>query len=90
MLYFVPWVVFLLAVALAVPVVSMLEKRKHAPPKPAKDESIDQDAVSAEDVDMGNSKGELGDESMQDFPEEDVQIDAPGGDDFSAFDEDFK
>ncbi|QDT04522.1 hypothetical protein K227x_29140 [Rubripirellula lacrimiformis] len=91
MLYFIPWVVFLLAVVLSVPVVSWLEKRKHGPPKSsskvaddaADDESAGDDPLSEDAVEVAEDAAEV---EMAD----DVQFDAPGGEDFSAFEEDFK
>jgi hypothetical protein len=93
MLYFIGWVLFLLVVALAIPVASFLEKRKYAAANPqvaaVEDEaSFDENAESDDPVD------EFGQESSDEFGGgEEVEfgeVEATGGDDFSAFDEEFK
>ncbi len=80
MIYFIPWALFLVSIILAVPVASWLEKRKYAIPK---DKSIvdgpDDEVVATDDVVM----------EAEAEPAE-VQFDSPGGDDFSAFEDDFK
>ena len=59
MMYFILWVVFLLAVILSVPVVSFLEKRKRQAARRPVDEELDEladaesEAVEAEDGDAG-------------------------------------
>ncbi|MGB7328226.1 MAG: hypothetical protein WBD31_25345 [Rubripirellula sp.] len=90
MLYFIPWVVFVLAVVLAVPVVSFLEKRKHAAPESASDEPIENDEMAVSDRDEVAESDEFGEVAMDADPVDDVQLDAPGGNDFSAFEDDFK
>ncbi|TWU50521.1 hypothetical protein Poly51_38110 [Rubripirellula tenax] len=86
MLYFIPWVMLLLAVILAVPVTSFLEKRKYAPAKPRPDEITDESGYEDE-----HEVAEASDEVVMDEEQvEEVAFETPGGDDFSAFDEDFK
>jgi len=94
MLYFIPWVVFLLVVILAVPVTAWLEKRKlQQASGPAKSETEEDfeptaegetesgEAVAAEETDEGFGESEGADGEIPE-PE--------GGDDFSAFDEEIK
>ncbi|TWU51184.1 hypothetical protein [Rubripirellula reticaptiva] len=90
MQYFIFWVVFVVAVVLAVPIVSFLEKRKHAVPKSASDELIEDDEMAASEGDDVADSDEFGEVAMEDASVEDVKFDAPGGNDFSAFEDDFK
>ncbi len=90
MLYFIPWAIFLLLVLLAVPIASMVEKRKYHASMPTPDPAVDDPASG--DVDADAMDASPDDEFGSPVEEEvaEVQFDAPGGDDFSAFDEDFK
>lgn len=87
MLYFIPWAVFLMLVILAVPIVSFMEKRKHqlSMPQP---ESFGDDDVSESDEPVADADESFGGAAEEEPAE--VQFDAPGGNDFSAFDDDFK
>ena len=75
--YFLPWVVFVLLVVIAVPIAAMLEKKKH--PATPEDQFAGEDVFEQE-------------EEMQSFEEvEPVMEEIPveGGNDFSAFDDEF-
>lgn len=89
MLYFIPWVVFLSAVILAVPIAAWLEKRKYraAFPETEPDEALAEDDYPAEEpIEMSESADMMEQAEQPMEPEFEV----PGGDDFSAFDEEFK
>ena len=85
MIFFIPWVIFLLFVILAIPVTSMLEKRKY---KAAMADQYGDESFGEEAVDDGGAEmlEATGDEAagFGDVPE------PAGGNDFSAFDEEFK
>lgn len=87
MLYFIPWALFLMLVILAVPIASFLEKRKHQSSTPEPESFGDDDAAESREPVADADESFAG--SVEEEPVE-VQFDAPGGDDFSAFDEDFK
>ena len=83
MVYFILWVVIILAVILAIPVTSWMENRRRrallGPPEP--EESLDEvspDEEAAEGID----------EAVEEVEEEPIEV--SGGGDFSAFDEEFK
>lgn len=95
MLYFIAWVLFLLVVALAIPVASFLEKRKYAAanPQPA----VEEDQVAFDEeapVESDDSGDGFGEDPAADFGGDEAvefgEVEATGGDDFSAFDEEFK
>lgn len=92
MLYFIFWVLFLLVVAFAVPVVSFLEKRKYAAanPAPEPDPDMNDDDIAVADADDDPGFAEADDSFGADPAAEFGEIEATGGDDFSAFDEEFK
>lgn len=80
MIYFFFWVAFLLAVLLAVPIVTFLEKRKYRAEHPAEfvqEEPAAEDAVEVAGDEIDDTPGE----AEPEFAE------VEGGDDFSAFDE---
>ncbi|KAA1257818.1 hypothetical protein LF1_03080 [Rubripirellula obstinata] len=96
MLYFIGWVIFLLVVALAIPVASYLEKRKYAAANPpaatADDQAVFDEDAAAEGME---SEDGFGQDASDEFGagEDEVEfgeVEATGGDDFSAFDEEFK
>lgn len=87
MLYFIPWAIFLMFVILAVPIASYMEKRKH-PSSIPEPESLGDDDVFESDGPVADADDSFGG-SAEEEPAE-VQFDASGGDDFSAFDDDFK
>ncbi len=82
MMYFFIWVVFLLAVVLAVPITALLEKRKYRAEHPAEfsaeEESFDEQIDPAGDQ-LVEAEGEVAE--VAEFG--DVEV----GDDFAAFDE---
>ena len=84
MFYFILWAVFLLAVVLAVPITAWWEKRKLAVPaseQPETDEPVEEAAAEPG----------LDDEFSDDpLAGQEVTSEVPGGEDFSAFDEEFK
>ena len=89
MLYFIPWVVFLLIVVLAVPVASYLEKRKYAAAHPTPTPESDEHSEAVDEAEMPVEEfadDGFGGEGGAEFAE----VETPGGDDFSAFDEEFK
>jgi hypothetical protein len=91
MLYFIPWAVFFLVVISAVPIASFLEKRKYPKPK-SEPKSVGDDDGSGESAESDEPAADA-DEAFgtpADGEVAEVQFDAPGGDDFSAFDDDFK
>lgn len=93
MLYFILWVVFILAVILVVPIVNMIENKRRAalmPAMPAEEDWSEEDQVDEAFVDEpaeeatfddGGGFGEAPVEELADFG---------GGEDFSAFDDEFK
>ena len=86
MLFFVLWVIFLVAVLLAVPVAAQLEKRRYRAAHP----EVVTDAESAEawsEVEASEDDPVVESDSSEesDEPVEFGEVD--GGDDFSAFDE---
>jgi hypothetical protein len=90
MLYFIIWAVFMVACIVALPVASMMDKRKMAAPESSLD-----DAAFSEDAFQEDSEGEAqADEAFGEadqFPAEEVaEAGEPVLDDFSAFDEEFK
>lgn len=97
MLYFIGWCVFLLLVLLAVPIGSFLEKRA-AGPSETPVEGLDGGEYADPDGEIAEAPvddGEFGDEgfgndSFGADPAAEFAADASGGDDFSAFDEEFK
>ena len=93
MLYFIPWVIFLLFVILAIPITLMLENRKFRSGKsggssskfaeePLDEEPDSQEFVGDDGVEMDNAAGEDFGAFADTTP--------AGGDDFSAFEDDFK
>jgi len=93
MFYFILWVVFLVVVILAVPVTLMLEKRQSGAGRSenagdeeiADEEFVDETGEDASDREMVGDDFGGGDE-VADFADA-----APaGGDDFSAFEDEFK
>tara|TARA_R110002049_G_scaffold27321_2_gene94014 strand:- start:87128 stop:87397 length:270 start_codon:yes stop_codon:yes gene_type:complete len=89
MLYFILWVIFLLFVVLAIPVTSMLEKRKYrsgvadqnagdSGEEFGDEEPIEEQPAADDDMGMGDDMGEFADSTPA------------AGDDFSAFEDDFK
>ena len=87
MLYFIAWVVFLLVVVLAVPIAAFLEKRRYAAANPRSEIEDDQASFEeAESADPGEPDDGFGGEEVVEFGE----VEATGGDDFSAFDAEFK
>jgi flagellar biosynthesis/type III secretory pathway M-ring protein FliF/YscJ len=82
--YFFLWVVFIVAVIAAVPIANALEKkrRREAMPQQPTEEPAEEPVETAE-FEQTESEG-FGDE----LPEETAEV--TGGDDFSAFDEEFK
>ena len=82
--YFTLWVLFIVAVIAAVPITNAVEKkrRREAMPQPPTEEP-DEEPVEAAEFEQTESEG-FGDE----IPEETAEV--AGGDDFSAFDEEFK
>ena len=90
MLYFILWAVFLLAVIVSVPVVHWLEnkRRREAMPEqaaaadPAEGEAAEEDFASEDEFAAEEGFGE--EEPLEMGGEE------LGGDDFSAFEEEFK
>lgn len=93
MLYFIPWVVLLLVTILAVPIASMMEKRKMQAEYGGYDDgggdvslTDDDELEPLEDGDGAVlEEGSIGEEQNPDDP---FATGAP--DDFSAFDEEFK
>ena len=92
MLYFIAWVVLMLAAILAIPIASLLEKRKL---KPAGTEATDEESEAAEEDELEpleEGEGPLLEEGAVEAegqsPEEAFDTGAP--DDFSAFEEEFK
>lgn len=82
MLYFILWTIFLLAVILAVPIVNWLEnkqRREALEPSSAEEEASEDEVAEeqAEEEFEGEEPVEVGTEEF-------------GGDDFSAFEEEFK
>ncbi len=89
MIYFILWVVFLLAVILAVPIVSLMGNRKPREPKAAADpEAMPEEA---EEQAFGENEGFAGDEVVAEVPADDGfggGEPAMGGDDaFEGFEE---
>jgi len=93
--YFIAWVVFLLSCIIALPVASMIDKRKMQAGLPSAggagfDENEFQDEFSGED----QAPAEVQDDGFggdQAFPAEEMaDMGGPVPDDFSAFDEEFK
>jgi len=78
--YFILWVVFIVAVIAAVPIVNALEKKRRREAMPQ--QPVEEPVETAE-FEQTESEG-FGDE----MPEETAEV--AGGDDFSAFDEEFK
>ena len=93
MLYFIPWAVFLLFVILAIPVTLMMENRKYRSGKPSKsrrkevDEPLGEESASEEFT--GDDDAEMVGDAVDDFGAFADSTPA-GGDDFSAFEEEFK
>jgi flagellar biosynthesis/type III secretory pathway M-ring protein FliF/YscJ len=95
MLYFIAWVVLMLAAILAVPIVSMMEKRKLEGPRKKKTKD-DEEAAASDDGEplepLEEAEGEVAEEGA--IQESDANPEDPLGtpvpDDFSAFDEEFK
>ena len=81
MIYFILWVVFLLAVILAVPIVSLMGNRQPREPKAA----ADPDAIpeEAEEQAFGENEGFAGEEVVAEVPADDGFGGEPmmGGDD---------
>ena len=78
MMFFILWVVFLLAVILSVPIVSFLEKRKLQPARrPGSDES--EHHADAENEAVEEASAEAAFEAIDETP--------IGGDDFAEFEE---
>ena len=95
MLYFIAWVVLMLAAILAVPIVSTMEKRKLQGPKPKKTKDTEEAAADGDDEAVepaaegeGAAIEEGAIEESDANPEEPFGTGAP--DDFSAFEEEFK
>lgn len=96
MLYFIPWVVFLLLVILAVPIASMLEKRKHPKPEPVDEPVLDEedgDPMAQEQLaDDGAWPAEA--DPVDSFggadPAGDASFEPVGDDAFAEFEDDFK
>ena len=95
MLYFIAWVVLMLAAILAVPIVSMMEKRRLEGPRIKKSKD-DEEAAVGDDGEplepLAEGEGEIAEEAAveeSDATPEDP-LGAPVPDDFSAFDEEFK
>ncbi len=82
MLYFILWVLLILAVIIAIPVVNWLEnkRRRELAGGPEAEESVDEAAPDEEQPE--------GVEEVEEVEEEPMEV--PGGGDFSAFDEEFK
>ncbi len=83
MMYFIPWVVFLLVVILSVPIVAWLEKRKMQAAYGLPDNHVD----SLDDVENESDEAVESEEIAEAEPEEEVVDFGAAGDDFSEFEE---
>jgi hypothetical protein len=92
--YFIVWVVLMLTAVLAVPIVSMMEKRKLEGPRKKTKDSEDAAASDGEEELQPLGEGEEGIPEEQAIQEADAIPDDSFGtatpDDFSAFEEEFK
>ena len=82
MMYFIPWVIFLLVVILAVPVAAHLEKRKRQAALGPLNEEIEEEAAEA----SAAEEGEFTEESAEAVEFEADEV-APGDDDLAEFEE---
>lgn len=86
--YSIFWILLILAIIVAIPVVNAMEKKKRLAAMPAEpdDAFADQDAESDESAEdaFGDSQEE------PEFAAVDDPAGEPAGDDFAAFDEEFK
>ncbi len=88
MIYFILWVLLIVAVIVSVPVASWLDNKKRralAGPQPTANDADDENADEA--FPEEKTPPEFGDEIAEAEAE---PVEVSGGDDFSAFDDEFK
>ncbi len=82
MMYFIPWVIFLLVVILAVPVTAFLEKRKRQAALGPMDDEVDEESAEESEAE----EGEATEEAAEAVEFEATEV-APGDDDLAEFEE---